>query len=186
MVAKGHLNLSAFLNYAAHGSSIWEDPKIICIFQYTHRYCLEAHILIFESSRFRWSSNFLLQSFASHDLYEFYTFDFYLEQILEDEDHVETRLRSHRMLTTPLLPRPVFTENQTDPEERTFSVYLGDVPEDVELAALHLNGYEFSMLTSNSSMYTISKVFYFNNTYGYSLTVPFDDPVVIHEVPFAT
>lgn len=99
-----------------------------------------------------------------------------------DEDHLETRLRSHRMLVTPLLPRPVFTDNQTDLEERIFSIYLGDVPEDVELVAVQLNGHEFTIPVTNMSMHTITEVVHPNNTHGYSLKVPFDDPVVIRKV----
>lgn len=53
----------------------------------------------------------LFQSFVAGDLYEYYIFILYLEQISANEDHVDTRLRFHRILTTPLLPRPVFTEN---------------------------------------------------------------------------
>lgn len=53
-----------------------------------------------------------LQSAVSGDLYEFYIFSLYLEQISVDEDDVDTRLRFHRVLTTPLLPCPVFTENR--------------------------------------------------------------------------
>lgn len=40
------------------------------------------------------------------ELYEFYVFHLYVEQTSAD-----TRLRSHRTVTTPLLLRPVFTEN---------------------------------------------------------------------------
>ncbi|XP_070711321.1 uncharacterized protein [Pempheris klunzingeri] len=122
------------------------------------------------------------KSSASGDLYEFYIFHFYLEQILVDEDHVETRLRFHRTLITPLLPRPIFTENQTVLEERTFTVRLGDVPEDVELAAVHLNGQEFAVPFTNTSSCTITKVVHPNNTHCYTLKVPFDDPVVIWQL----
>lgn len=55
---------------------------------------------------------YLLQSVVSGDLYEFYIFRLYLEQISMDEDNIDTRLRYHRTLATPLLPRPVFTENR--------------------------------------------------------------------------
>ncbi|XP_042368615.1 uncharacterized protein LOC121962425 [Plectropomus leopardus] len=51
------------------------------------------------------------KSLVSDGLHEFYIFHLYLEQISVDEDHVDTRLRFHRTLATPLLPRPVFTEN---------------------------------------------------------------------------
>lgn len=56
-------------------------------------------------------SSFLLQSVVSGDLFEFYVFELYLEQI-SAEDNVDTRIRYHRTLATPLLPRPVFTENR--------------------------------------------------------------------------
>ncbi|KAM7366286.1 hypothetical protein PAMP_015738 [Pampus punctatissimus] len=121
------------------------------------------------------------KSFVTGGLYEYYIFNLYLEQILVDEDHVETRLRFHRTLATPLLPCPVFTENRTVIEERVFTVYLGDVPEDVELTAVQMNGYECALPFTNTSTHTISKVVQPNNTHGYTLKVPFDDPVVIHK-----
>eukprot|EP00064_Thunnus_orientalis_P016110 superscaffoldBa00003122_g16173 len=107
------------------------------------------------------------KSFVAGDLYEYYIFLLYLEQISANEDHVDTRLRFHRILTTPLLPRPVFTEN--------------NVPEDVELVAVQLNGHECTLPLTNTSTYTISKVVQPNNTHGYTLKVPFDDPVVIQQ-----
>lgn len=63
-----------------------------------------------------------------------------------------------------------------------FTVYLGDVPEDVELVAVQLNGHECTLPLTNTSTYTISKVVQPNNTHGYTLKVPFDDPVVIQQV----
>ncbi|XP_044196859.1 uncharacterized protein LOC122973432 [Thunnus albacares] len=121
------------------------------------------------------------KSFVTGDLHEFYVFNLYLEQILVDEDHAETRVRFHRSLATPLLPRLVFTENRTVFEEHMFTIYLGDVPEDVELVAVQLNGHECTLPLTNTSTYTISKVVQPNNTHGYTLKVPFDDPVVIQQ-----
>ncbi|XP_044040849.1 uncharacterized protein LOC122870603 isoform X2 [Siniperca chuatsi] len=121
------------------------------------------------------------KSFVSGHLYEFYIFDLYLEQISVDEDNVDTRIRFHKTLATPLLPRPVFTENRTVLEERTFTIYLGDVPEDVELASVYLNGQEFTVPFTNAGSHTLSKVVHPNNTHGYTLKVPFDDPVVIQQ-----
>ncbi|XP_022616452.1 uncharacterized protein LOC111233007 [Seriola dumerili] len=115
------------------------------------------------------------------DLYEFYVFHLYLEQILVDEDRVETRLRFHRTLATPMLPRRVFTANRTVVEERLFTVYLGDVPEDAELAAVQLNGQELTVPFTNTSIHSITKVIQPNSTRGYTLKVPFDDPVVIQQ-----
>uniref|UniRef100_A0A3Q3GVS4 Zona pellucida protein AX 4 n=1 Tax=Labrus bergylta TaxID=56723 RepID=A0A3Q3GVS4_9LABR len=121
------------------------------------------------------------KSFVSEELHEFYIFHLYLEQTLVDEDLVETRLRFFRTLSTPLLPRPVVTENQTLLEELTFTVYLGELPEDVALVAVHLNGEEFTVPFSNLTGHTITKVFHPNNTHGYTLKVPFDDPVVTRQ-----
>ncbi|KAK1890432.1 Zona pellucida sperm-binding protein 2 [Dissostichus eleginoides] len=76
------------------------------------------------------------KSAVDEDLYEFYVYHLYLEQILVDEDRVETRIRFLRTLATPLLPSPIFAENQTVLEENMFTVYLGDVPEDVQPVVL--------------------------------------------------
>ncbi|XP_045897321.1 uncharacterized protein LOC123964322 [Micropterus dolomieu] len=122
------------------------------------------------------------KSFVSGNLYEFYVFDLYLEQISVDEDQVETRLRFQGTLATPVLPHPVFTANRTVLEERTFTIYLGDVPEDVELADVNLNGQEPTVPFTNESSRAITNVVYPNNTHGYTLKVPFDDPDVIQQV----
>ncbi|XP_053199064.1 zona pellucida protein AX 4 [Scomber japonicus] len=120
------------------------------------------------------------KSFVSGDLNEYFIFNLYLELISLDEDHIDTRLHYHRTLATPLLPRPVFTENKTVVEEHAFTVYLSDVPDDVELVAVQLNGHDFALPFSNTSTYSISKVVQ-PNTHSYTLTVPFDDPVVIQQ-----
>ncbi|XP_034425248.1 uncharacterized protein LOC117752166 [Hippoglossus hippoglossus] len=119
------------------------------------------------------------KSFVSGDLYEYYIFHLYLEQILVDEDHVDTRLRFHTTLATPLLARPVFTENRTVLEERVFTIYLGDVPEDVEVSAVQLNEHKHIYKFGHESGHSITKVVHPNNTHGYTLKVPFDDPAVI-------
>ncbi|XP_035004278.2 uncharacterized protein LOC118102293 [Hippoglossus stenolepis] len=119
------------------------------------------------------------KSFVSGDLNEYYIFHLYLEQIAVDEDHVDTRLRFHRTLATPLLPRPVFTENRTVLEERVFTIYLGDVPEDVEVSAVQLNEHKHIYKFGHESGHSITKVVHPNNTHGYTLKVPFDDPAVI-------
>ncbi|XP_059210797.1 uncharacterized protein LOC131989562 [Centropristis striata] len=120
------------------------------------------------------------KSFVTGDLYKFYIFHLYLEQMMVDEDHMETRLRLHRTLATPLLPSPVFTDDLTVVDEHMFTVFLGDIPEDVELVAVNLNGHNFTFPLTNSSSQMITKV-HFNNTDGYTLKVPFDDPVVIQQ-----
>lgn len=46
------------------------------------------------------------------DLYDIYVFNLYFEQILVDEDQVTTRLRYWKTMATPLLSRPLFTDNR--------------------------------------------------------------------------
>ncbi|XP_077357257.1 uncharacterized protein LOC144004145 isoform X2 [Festucalex cinctus] len=118
----------------------------------------------------------LRKSLASGDLYEFYTFHVYLEQMFEHEE-AETRLRLHRTLTTPLLPRPLFTQNRSIVEERLFQVYLGDVPKDVRLVLLQLNGRE-ALYTNSCSVADITQA---AHGHGYLLKVSFDDPAVTQQ-----
>lgn len=63
-----------------------------------------------------------------------------------------------------------------------FTVYLGELPEDVVLAAVHLNGKEYVLPFANTSSHTITKVTYANKTQGYTLKVPFDHPAVVKKV----
>ncbi|XP_071388115.1 zona pellucida protein AX 4 [Centroberyx affinis] len=123
------------------------------------------------------------KSFVMDNLYyEFYIFHLYLEQMFADEDHVDTRLRLFRPLATPMLSRPAFTSNRTVLEERMFTVYLGDVPEDVDLVSLQLNGQDFAVPLINASSLAISKVLQPNYTHGYTLRVPFDNAVVLTQL----
>ncbi|XP_032365436.1 uncharacterized protein LOC116680919 [Etheostoma spectabile] len=126
------------------------------------------------------------KSIVSGNLYKFSIFHLYLEQISVDEDQGDTRLRIHRMLATPLLPCPIFTENRTVSEERVFTVYLGDIPKDVELVAVNLNGQDFTVPFTNTSSHNIEKVVVPNHTHGYILKVPFEDPVMQQIIKDAT
>lgn len=63
-----------------------------------------------------------------------------------------------------------------------FTAYLGELPEDVVLAAVRLNGEEYMLPFASTSRHTITKVTYANNTQGYTLKVPFDHPVVVKKV----
>ncbi|XP_029944276.1 zona pellucida protein AX 4 [Salarias fasciatus] len=121
------------------------------------------------------------KSFVAGNLYEFYLFHFFLEQVLLDEDDVKTVVRFHRALITPLLHCPIYVQNQTVLEEQLFTVYLGEVPEDVTLTGLQLNGYQCDVLCSNTSTYNVTEVVHANNTRGYTLKVPFSNPFVIKQ-----
>ncbi|XP_011604983.2 uncharacterized protein [Takifugu rubripes] len=120
------------------------------------------------------------KSLVSDGLKEFYIFNLYVEQILLDEDQIDARLGLFRTLVTPLLPRPLLCVNETLFEERTFLVYLGDIPEDVALVAVSLNGREFS-LQEIMIDFTVTVVAHTNSTHSYTMKVPFDHPVVIQQ-----
>ncbi|XP_056882143.1 uncharacterized protein LOC130522123 isoform X2 [Takifugu flavidus] len=117
------------------------------------------------------------KSFVNDSLFEFYIFHLYFEQILLDEDQVETRFRLHRTMAT-VVQCPIFTENRTVLAEMAFTIYLGEVPEDVVLVAVHLNGESYGLPFATQSSHSITKVTYANNTQGYTLKVPFAHPMV--------
>ncbi|XP_068612174.1 uncharacterized protein [Brachionichthys hirsutus] len=120
------------------------------------------------------------KSVVAGGLYEIYVFHLHVEQILRNQDQFETRVRFHRTLASPLLQYPLFTENRTVLQDRVFTVYLGDVPEDVVLTAVNLNGQEFTLLTDGSS-HNVTELSNPNATHSYTLEVPFDDPVVLQK-----
>lgn len=62
--------------------------------------------------------------------------------------------------------------------EMAFTVYLGEVPEDIVLVAVHLNGEGYGLPFANQSSHSITKVTYANNTQGYTLKVLFAHPMV--------
>ncbi|KAL0970268.1 hypothetical protein UPYG_G00239690, partial [Umbra pygmaea] len=114
--------------------------------------------------------------------YEVYFCHLYFEQILVDNGGVETRLRLHRPMSTPLLWQDSFVHNKTVVEERVFAVHLGNLTEDVDLVAVTLNGHHFSVFEANESHYNITMVPQPNSTlHGYVLRVPFED-VVVHKL----
>uniref|UniRef100_A0A673CS90 ZP domain-containing protein n=1 Tax=Sphaeramia orbicularis TaxID=375764 RepID=A0A673CS90_9TELE len=115
------------------------------------------------------------------DLFEFFIFHLYMEQISVDKDKVETRLRHHRALTTGLLRHPVITDNRTVVEDRIFTIYLGDIPEDVNLVGLELNGQLFTAPFTNTSTCEVGEEVHPDTTHGFTLKVSFDDPCVIQQ-----
>lgn len=70
----------------------------------------------------------------------------------------------------------------TDPEEHSFSVFLGDLPSDVTLAAVSLNRQELVVPFENASRYTLIEESQEDDTHGYVLKVPLDDAVVTQQV----
>ncbi|XP_068164957.1 uncharacterized protein [Antennarius striatus] len=121
------------------------------------------------------------KSVVSGHLFEFYVYHLYVEQILVNQDQTETRVRFHNTLASPLLPYPVFTENRTVLQDGAFTVYLGGVPEDVALTAVRLNTQEYTVTFTDISSRNFTEVVHPNDTHGFTLELPFDDPVVLQQ-----
>ncbi|KAM6908948.1 uncharacterized protein FYW49_012814 [Xenentodon cancila] len=120
------------------------------------------------------------KSFVKGAIFEFYVFHLYFKQVLVDEDYKETVITCHRLVVTPLLPCELLTENQTILEERVFTIYLGQIPDDVDLTSVQLNGNDFTVAIGNERI-ILTEASEPNNTHSYTLKVSFDDPVVIQE-----
>ncbi|XP_010904239.2 uncharacterized protein LOC105031477 [Esox lucius] len=122
-------------------------------------------------------------SFVMNNTYhEVYILHLYFEQLLVDEGGVETRIRFHRPMSTPLLWQDPSVINQTDLAERVFTVYLGNLTDMVNLVAVKLNGHAFTVQEANESNYNITAVHQLNSTlHGYILRVPFED-VIVHKL----
>ncbi|KAM9407644.1 uncharacterized protein ACWYII_027487 [Salvelinus alpinus] len=120
------------------------------------------------------------KSFVMDNMYhEFYVFRLYYEQTFLDDCGVETRLRLHRPMNTPLLIQHTSIINQTVLEDRVFTVYLGNLSYDVDLVAVKLNGHNFTILEANKSGLVITMVPQPNsNLHAYILRVPFEGAVV--------
>ncbi|KAJ0055528.1 hypothetical protein NL108_005382, partial [Boleophthalmus pectinirostris] len=121
------------------------------------------------------------KSVVSVELYEFFSYDFNMEQLSVDEDGIETRLRTHRTISTPLLIRTFLDENRTVLAEQRFTVYLGDVPQDVKLISVEINRQKFQLPLKNDSTFSVTNVVHPNDTHGYVLKVPFNNLPVIQQ-----
>lgn len=119
------------------------------------------------------------KSVVAGDLFDLYTCHFYMEQMATSKGEVETRTRTFRKLSSPPFKRLLLTENRTVSNEEMFTVYLGNVPGDLELVAVHLNKEEFQAPFVNSTSYTLDITEFPNNTYSYTLKVPFDNSFII-------
>ncbi|XP_072315542.1 uncharacterized protein [Eucyclogobius newberryi] len=117
-------------------------------------------------------------SVVDGDLYDLYTCNFYMEQLSSNRG-LETRVRAYKKLSSPLIKSSIFTENRTVPDEKMFTVYLYNVPDDAELVSVQLENQKFNGPFVNSSFYTLDIAVNQNYTYSYTLKVPFDSPFVI-------
>ncbi|XP_044185770.1 uncharacterized protein LOC122965674 isoform X1 [Thunnus albacares] len=97
--------------------------------------------------------------------------------LYEDGSSVDTRHRLLRVLDTPLLCRPPFSLDQTVSDDQVFRVYLGNIPADVVLEEVHINGKPLLSDTPERGI-GISPVVHVNGSQAYELQLPFEDTVV--------
>ncbi|XP_031170876.1 uncharacterized protein LOC116061107 isoform X1 [Sander lucioperca] len=113
-------------------------------------------------------NNMYKETFVIFLLYE------HVFSLLYEDGSIDTRHRMLRVLDTPLLCRQPFHLDQTVSDDRVFSVYLGNIPADVTLEDVSINGNQLMMSQSD----IISPVFHNNGSRAYELRLPFEDAVV--------
>lgn len=62
--------------------------------------------------------------------------------------------------------------------DQVFSVYLGNIPADVLLAEVWINGKQLMMSESTERGYSITPVVHTNGSQAYELRLPFEDTIV--------
>ncbi|XP_070705205.1 uncharacterized protein [Pempheris klunzingeri] len=98
--------------------------------------------------------------------------------LYEDGSSVDTKLRMLRVLDTPLLCRLPFILDQTTSDDRVFSVYLGNVPADVILVDVRINGEQLVESESAKRGYSIHPILHTNGSRAYNFQLPFQDATV--------
>lgn len=72
----------------------------------------------------------------------------------------------------------LFITIETVADDQVFSVYLGNIPADVMLEEVQINGRQLMMSESTERGYSISPVVHINGSRAYELRLPFEDTVV--------
>ncbi|KAM4529226.1 uncharacterized protein V3H82_027405 [Fundulus diaphanus] len=98
--------------------------------------------------------------------------------VFDDGHSVDTKHRTFKVLETPLICRPPFSLNQTIGEHQEFKVYLGNIPTDVILEEIWINGQHPLMLGKPEQGLSISPIVHVNGSKAYELRLPFNDPTV--------
>ncbi|XP_011610134.2 uncharacterized protein isoform X1 [Takifugu rubripes] len=106
----------------------------------------------------------------------FLLYEHIFSMLYEDGSSIDTRHRLLRKLGTPLICHIPFTINQTVADNQVFSVYLGNIPVDVVLEDLWINGKQLQM--SEKLGYSIKYSVHNNGSKAYQLQLPFKDSVV--------
>ncbi|XP_024866909.1 uncharacterized protein LOC112451536 isoform X2 [Kryptolebias marmoratus] len=95
--------------------------------------------------------------------------------VYEDDNAIDTKHRILKVLETPLICHPPFSLNQTISKHQMFSVYLGNIPADVLMESILING---KMLEKSEQGLSISSIVHLNGSQAYKLQLPFDNAAV--------
>ncbi|XP_074540740.1 uncharacterized protein LOC141801561 [Halichoeres trimaculatus] len=96
--------------------------------------------------------------------------------LFDDGSSIDTKHRMLRVLDTPLLCRKPFSLDKTRNDDRMFSVYLGNVPADVVLEEIHMNGYPLmSQMVERGLRISAVET---NGTQAFEVQLPFEDAAV--------
>ncbi|XP_047430113.1 uncharacterized protein LOC124999307 isoform X2 [Mugil cephalus] len=98
--------------------------------------------------------------------------------LYDDGSSIDTRHRMLRVLDTPPMCRQPFSLNQTIADQQVFSVYLGNIPADVILEEVLINGRRMLKKETPDQGFSITPVVHMNGSRGYELQLPFEDPAV--------
>ncbi|XP_047242995.1 uncharacterized protein LOC124881473 isoform X3 [Girardinichthys multiradiatus] len=113
---------------------------------------------------------------------EFYMVPLMYEHVFSlvfDDGHIiDTKHRTFKVLETPLICRPPFSLNKTISDHQEFTVYLGNIPTNVILEEIWINGQRLLMLGKPQQGLSISPIVHVNGSQAYELQLPFNDPVV--------
>ncbi|MED6268125.1 hypothetical protein CHARACLAT_019043 [Characodon lateralis] len=113
---------------------------------------------------------------------EFYMVPLMYEHVFSlvfDDGHIDTKHRTFKVLETPLICRPPFSLNKTISDHQEFTVYLGNIPTNVILEEIWINGQRLLMLGKPQQGLSISPIVHVNGSQAYELRLPFNDPVVL-------
>ncbi|KAK5598683.1 hypothetical protein CRENBAI_006167 [Crenichthys baileyi] len=98
--------------------------------------------------------------------------------LFDDGHNIDTKHRTFKVLETPLICRPPFSFNKTISDHQEFTVYLGNIPTNVILEEIWINGQRLLMLGKPQQGLSISPIVHVNGSQAYELRLPFNDPVV--------
>ncbi|XP_062266719.1 uncharacterized protein LOC133973090 isoform X1 [Platichthys flesus] len=107
-----------------------------------------------------------------------------LEVLWRAEDtQDDTRYKILFPVTTPLMPRPPHLKDDTVPQDRMFTLYVGTFLHDVELRNITFSTGVLTVEESKARGFSVQEYGFSNGSKSFSLQVPFDADVVLKHNP---